>query len=211
MIAGSIAAKSADQIRTVELSCRYRFWMIFAKINDVRKWRTRVELNANLVLRKDRSAKTGESPGPSRSRSRTLLPRSSHSRFALRRPLLYRGQDDRCVLSSRLSRTGSETDQLQFLAECRCGTGGGLSTVPALSPRDGAGNTRLVRDRGQRFSRAAPHRKRRARSGWLGRRSCRAIGDRIATFATTLRTTSRGDAARGGEDAPDALCGSADQ
>lgn len=28
--------------------------MVFAQINDVRKRRTRVELNANLVLRKDR-------------------------------------------------------------------------------------------------------------------------------------------------------------
>ena len=185
--------------------------MVFAKIDDVRKWRTRVELNANLVLCEDRSAKTGESPGPSRPRSRTLLPRSLHSRFALRRSLLYRSQDDGCVLSSSLSGAGPETDQLQFLAECGCGTGGGFSTMSTVSPRDGAGYPRLVRDRGQRFSRAAPHRKRRARSRWLGRRSRRTFGDRRATFATALRTTSGCDAARGGEDAPNALCGTADQ
>lgn len=154
-------------------------------------------------------ATAGGSPGPSRSRSRMLLPRAAQSRFPIRRTFLYRSEDHWRILSSRVPRAVAETVELQLLAECRRGTGSRLSAVSAVPPRDGAGNACLAGYGGQRHSRDAPHRSGCAGQGRVCRRSRGAIGVWLATFETAIRSTSRSDPARGGEDAAHPFCGSA--
>ena len=166
-IVESTAAETADRPRVGPLGHYRLYW---TSTGHIRRFST---MSENGEFESVRAliwscSQAGENTGPSRSRSRTLLPRSSSPRLAVRWTLLYGRENDGCILSSGVSRAATETIELQFLVECRRGAGRWLSSVSTMSAGDSAGNARLVWDSGQRVSRYAADRRGRPRPRWVG-------------------------------------------
>ena len=91
------------------------------------------------------------------------------TRHPLRRPFLRRGRDHRHLLPARLSGSASEGRARALLPLRGSRREGGISPLPALSPRSVAGKSGMVGIPGHRAPRSAPDRGRGARRCRHGR------------------------------------------